>query len=258
MTQLYIASDIHLEFCTFQPPKSSDDADVIVLPGDIWKGNQGIYWARQKWPEKDIVYVAGNHEFYGHQRVEVLAALRLAAEEKHVHFLDNDEVLIDGTRFIGATLWTDFNLFGFEMQTECMIDCQRALYDFEIIREGDRRFSPSDALRLHLESIRWLEFKLKNEHFDGPTIVVTHHSPSWLSVVPRFQKDLASAGFASRLEYLLGYSQLWIHGHMHDSLDYQVNGTRVICNPRGYCRYDKACENISFNPGLIVEVAKAM
>lgn len=253
--KLHVISDLHMEFSHHVPPVVADEVDAIVLAGDTWKGDQGIYWARAAWPDKVILYVPGNHEFYGKHRANVLSMCRIAAKETGVHFLDNAEIVINGVRFLGATLWTDFLLYGWEMQTECMSQALHGLTDFRVIHEGPAHFSPTHALRLNQESVAWLERKLKHEPHDGATVVITHHAPSWQSVVPRFQKDLLSACFASRLEHLLGYSELWVHGHMHDSLDYQVAGTRVLCNPRGYCIHGKACENLRFVPGLIVEVA---
>jgi hypothetical protein len=74
------------------------------------------------------------------------------------------------------------------------------------------------------------------------------------SVAERYAEDLLSACFASDFDRLMGYSKLWIHGHTHDSSDYELNGTRVICNPRGYCKAGKAPENTEFNPGLVVQI----
>lgn len=123
------------------------EADVIVLPGDIWKGDKGIYWARSIWPNKPIVYVAGNHEFYGKNRLEVLAKLRIAARETGVHFLDNEEVTIDNVRFLGSTMWTDFNL-----NNDKYFDIaagHNRLNDFRVIHEGNSLFSPMDSIKLH-------------------------------------------------------------------------------------------------------------
>jgi predicted phosphodiesterase len=252
--KLFIASDLHLEFGTnFQPPASADQADIIVLPGDIWKKDNGIHWARATWPDKPIVYVAGNHEFYGSQRGHVMSLLRIAAAETGVHFLENDEVVIDGVRFLGCTLWTDFLLYGEEVSRGMMRFCQQNINDFRVIHEGPVVFSPMDAARLFEESAAWLERKL-DEEFDGKTVVVTHHLPSYKSVVEQWQGDFGSPAFASNLDRLFGKSVLWIHGHTHDSLDYEVDGTRVVCNPRGYIRFDKGFENPDFIPGLIVEI----
>lgn len=248
--KLQILSDLHLEFSNLL--LSETDADVIVLPGDIWKGDAGIYWARATWPTKPIVYIAGNHEFYGKNRLETLAKLRIAARETGVHFLDNEEIIIDGVRFLGATMWTDFLLNGDKYFD--MVCASDNLNDFRVIHEGKAHFSPMDSVVLHEQSIAWLTKKLIDEPHDAETVVVSHHLPSMLSVADRFKGDSLSACFASNLDHLLGYSELWVHGHTHDSFDYSVNGTRVVCNPRGYCRYEGGGENFDFNPNLVVEV----
>lgn len=77
-------------------------------------------WARSTWPDAEIVDVAGNHEFYRGERNVVLRLLREAAEETGVHFMNNDEIVIGDVTFLGATLWTDFNLFGVEQQAASM------------------------------------------------------------------------------------------------------------------------------------------
>ena len=246
---ILILSDLHLELSTFSAPQ--DDVDVIVLPGDIHKNNLGIYWARATWPDKPIVYVAGNHEFYKQDRLNVLENLRLAAAEQNVYFLENDEVVINGVRFIGCTLWTDFCLYGKGKQAECMDIARELLNDFALISEQGLQFTPEDSLMLHHQSKDWLSKKLINETFQGKTVVVTHHCPSWNSVAPKYQSNLLSACFASRLEDLLGKSQLWIHGHTHERFDYDLKGTRVVCNPRGYVLRGDV-ENSSFNPHKIV------
>ena len=252
--KIHILSDLHIEFSQFQPHESSFAADVIVLAGDIWKKDQGIYWARATWPDKEIVYVTGNHEFYGAQRNDVMARQRLAAKETGVHVLDSEEVVIEGIRFLGCTLWTDFALFGEKASKFMMRAAQSGLNDFRVIHEGVAHFSPMDSVALHETSVKWLEHKLKHEQFDGNTVVVTHHLPSLKSVAERFLDSELSACFASHLEHLLGFSKLWIHGHTHDSFDYEVNGTRVVCNPRGYVINTGSAENINFNPNLIVEI----
>jgi Icc-related predicted phosphoesterase len=268
--KLLVLSDLHLEFSNLLLP--ANDADVIVLAGDIWKGDNGIHWARATWPNKEIVYVAGNHEFYGKNRLETLAKLRIAARETGVHFLDNKEVVINGVRFLGATLWTDFMLNNdkyFDIFT-----ASNNLNDFRVIHEGSKHFSPMDSIALHEESLVWLTKSLIEEPYEGKTVVVTHHLPSELSVAPRFKDDSLSACFASRLDHLFGHSELWAHGHTHDNFDYVgyhpssysydedvsanrkviTKGTRVVCNPRGYCRYEGGGENFNFNQNLIVEI----
>lgn len=253
--KLHILSDLHLEFAMYIPSDASKEADVIVLAGDIWKGAAGIPWAREAWPGKEIIYIAGNHEFYGHERRLTIEECRQAAKETGVHFLDNDEVVIDGVRFLGSTLWMDFMLFGEDNKDESIIQGMRALNDFRLIREGQERFNALHAIDLCRESVDWLSAKLKERH-DGTTVVVTHHLPSIKSCAPRFMTsgNYLSACFASNLDHLFGRSELWIHGHTHDSFDYTANRTRVICNPRGYARYERDVENAAFDPDLIVEI----
>lgn len=248
--KLHILSDLHLEFSMFDPIKT--DADVVVLAGDIGKKVSGIVWAREAFPDKEIIYVPGNHEFYGEGRVETLALMHIAADECKVHLLDNDAFVINGVRFLGSTLWTDFLLFGKSKKSTAMSDGQNCLNDFRLIREGREVFSPARSIRLHEQSLAWLKARLI-EPFDGKTVVVTHHLPSKLSVVDRFKNQLLSACFASELDYLFGNMDMWIHGHTHDNLDYEVNGTRVICNPRGYVTY-RGIENFNFDPALVLEL----
>ena len=249
--KLHIMSDLHLEFSTFEPPET--DADVIILAGDIAKVADGIHWARRTFPHKQIIYVPGNHEFYRTQRTETLSMMKSAAQTCGVHLLDDDEIIMDGVRFLGATLWTDFCLFGAEMQQTAMAYGQRGLNDFRMIQEGRLgHLTPAHSVALHKQSLAWLQAKLA-QPFDGQTVVVTHHLPSKLSVVDRFKDDLLSACFASELDDLFGKAALWIHGHTHDNLDYEVNGTRVICNPRGYVTYS-GTENYEFDPALLVEI----
>jgi predicted phosphodiesterase len=242
-------SDLHLELSNFKSPQV--DVDVVVLPGDIHKSNLGIYWARETWPDKPIVFVAGNHEFYKYDRVNVLDNLRIAAKEMNVHFLDNEEVIIEGVRFLGCTLWTDFCLFGKDKQTVCMNIARERLSDFAVIHDHGELFTPEHSILLHRQSLEWLESKLLNESFNGKTVVVTHHCPSRESVAPKYQSDLLSACFASRLDHLMGKSELWIHGHTHESFDYELKVTRVVCNPRGYVLRNSV-ENPSFDESKIV------
>lgn len=254
--RLHIVSDLHIEFAKYTPHSASNEADVIILPGDIWLSDMGINWARGEWPDKRIIYVAGNHEFYRTHRPSMIAELRKAAAECDVHFLDNDEVIIDGVRFLGATLWTDFKLFGVREKAKIMKRAETGLNDFRLITEHTdpfKRFTPQNSIDLFNESVAYLETAL-NTSFDGKTIVVTHHLPSKRSVSPKYLVEPLSACFASKLDRLLGKSALWLHGHTHDSFDYVHKGTRVICNPRGYSRYNRDVENANFNPSLIVEI----
>jgi Icc-related predicted phosphoesterase len=95
--------------------------------------------------------------------------------------------------------------------------------------------------------------KSLSQPFSGKTVVVTHHSPSSRSVAQRFAQDLLTPAFASNLEEMMGSHRvaLWIHGHMHDPFDYEIFGTRVVCNPRGYAPF---ALTPSFRADFVVEV----
>jgi predicted phosphodiesterase len=254
--KLHVLSDLHLEFADFTP--ASNNADLIVLAGDIGLRSEGVTWARKSFPQQEIIYVAGNHEFYGSQRCHVLEDIQNACVENDIHFLDDDVLQLQDSktktsiRFLGATLWTDFLLFGEELKSKCLTHGELYLNDFRRIRDGGRNFSPKKSIQLHEKSLVWLQKELETP-FKGKTVVVTHHLPSMSSVAERYKPDLLSACFSSELAHLFGKMSLWIHGHTHDSCDYQMSGTRVVCNPRGYVRSNHA-ENPKFDPSLIIEI----
>lgn len=250
--RLHILSDLHTEIAPYDA--RNIECDVVVLSGDIGNGAKGIKWARSVWADKKIIYVPGNHEYYHLDRGEALVQMRGVASELDVHLLDNDYVVIDGVRFIGSTLWTDFKLFGEGEALRAMAVGQRRLNDFWLIRDEGKLFTPERSIEIHNTSVAWISDMLKN-NFLGKTVVVTHHLPSFQSVTSRYKAEILSACFASRLsDDLFGRSALWIHGHTHDSLDYLVKGTRVLCNPRGYSRSKNSQENYDFNPTLVVEI----
>lgn len=249
--KILVLSDLHNEFTVFEPIET--DADVIVLAGDIDNGDAGLKWARKTWPARKIVYVIGNHEYYRRDFAETQASLRQAARARDIYLLEDNEAIIDGVRFLGATLWTDFEYFGADKKAMAMEEGQNRLNDFRLIQYGQLgTFSPEHSVDLHKRSLAWLTAKL-DEPFDGPTVVVTHHLPSEKSVAERFTDTPLSGCFVSHLDYLFGKMGLWIHGHTHDSFDYVANGTRVVCNPRGYVT-SRGAENAGFDPSKVVEV----
>lgn len=274
--RLMVLSDLHVEVVDFEPPVV--DADLVVLAGDIHNGEESPRWARSAFPDREILMVAGNHEFYDGEYADTLARMRTVARENGVRLLENDAVEIGGVRFLGCTLWTDFRVFEVPGR-EPALPAQRAMEanhglvaDFFAIRVADgdalRAFTPDDSVRLHLSSRRWLERELARP-WPGPTVVVTHHLPSWRSVHPAFAKWVTNAAFASDLDALVERADLWIHGHTHTTQRYRAGRARVVCNPRGYPRYarpeagDRAdpdapprvagFENRRFDPALVVD-----
>ena len=229
--KLHILNDLHIEFEDFEPPVT--DADVVVLAGDIGVGMEGLHWSETRFPDIPVIYVPGNHEFYHHD-IELIDELKAKAPD-NIHVLDDDQVSIDGVRFLGSILWTDFALFGEADRFFAMNTTRQRMTDFSIIQNHGQRFTPEDAIRLHTASREWLTAMLAVP-FTGRTVVITHHAPSSQSVHPRYAHDLLTPAFASNLESLMDGDRaaLWVHGHMHESFDYEVYGTRVVCNPRGY------------------------
>jgi Icc-related predicted phosphoesterase len=246
--KLHILNDLHIEFEDFEPPVT--DADVVILAGDIGVGMEGLRWAETRFPDKPVIYVPGNHEFYYHD-LALTEGLKAQSPE-HIHVLNDDQVVINGVRFLGSILWTDFTLFGEADRFFAMQRARRQMTDFSIIQHNGRRFTPEDAISLHAACRDWLAVKL-SEPFDGKTVVVTHHAPSSQSVHPRYASDLLTPAFASNLEMLMDgdLPALWVHGHMHESYDYEIHGTRVVCNPRGYA---PAALNPDFRPDLVMKV----
>ncbi len=255
--KLHILSDLHLSTGPVEPPPT--DADVVVLAGDLARPAAALAWATRF--AKPVLYVPGNHEFYGGSLDGTVAELRRLARGTNVHVLDNDELVLDGVRFLGSTLWSDFRLDDTAERRAVAIDtAQRLVRDFSRIRlaEGaDALFSPAESTLRFDRNAAWLDARL-HAPFTGPTVVVTHHAPSPRSIDPRFVGSPLNAAFVSDAEHLIDgrRAALWIHGHLHDSFDYVVNGTRVLCNPRGYW-VNGANENRRFDPGLVVEVGAA-
>jgi predicted phosphodiesterase len=251
--KLNILSDLHLSVCGFDRPEN--DADVVILAGDIARPSEAVAWARRF--GKPVLYVPGNHEFYGGALDSVAADLQRLAAGTCIRVLDNAETVIGRVRFLGTTLWTDFELFGDgQSKAAAMAQGRELMRDFSRIRltkGSDTVFSPRDCAALFERDAGWLDARLDVAH-DGPTVVISHHAPSRKSIHPRFASSLLNACFVSDAERLLGGArvQLWVHGHTHDSFDYAVNGTRVVCNPRGYAK-DGVNENQRFDPNLMVD-----
>ncbi|HJW11090.1 MAG TPA: metallophosphoesterase [Albitalea sp.] len=252
--KLNILSDLHLGFGAFDTPQT--DADVVVLAGDISRPREAAAWALRL--EKPVLLVLGNHEFYGGSIHGAAEELKQLCAGTQVHVLDMTELVIGRVRFLGATLWTDFALFGKgDPMTAAMAEARVLIRDFSRIRAADATsavFTPEDSVALFKRHAAWLADRLAAPH-DGPTVVVTHHAPSRRSIHPRFADSRLNTCFVSDAEHLLGAhrARLWIHGHTHDSFDYRANGTRVVCNPRGYAK-GGVNENPLFDPHLMIEI----
>lgn len=242
--RILVLSDLHLEVRPFEPAATS--ADLVVLAGDIANGAAGIEWARQVF-RVPVLYLAGNHEYYEGDFDEVQAALESAAGGS-VTLLDRGEATIGGVRFLGCTLWTDYSLVPAVARRAVIEEARLKNPDYAKIRRGARDFSPEDAVALCRDHRAWLERELAKP-FAGRTVVVTHFAPHPRSIAPAYAGHPANPGFVLDLSALMGRAGLWIHGHTHTAFDYEVSGTRVVCNPRGY-----PDELTGFRPDRVVEV----
>ena len=279
-----IFSDIHKGIGATKLITVRPDVDVVAVAGDINEGAENSFVTlRAVVPEViPIVFTMGNHEYYRRFLGEELEFARAIAPNFNIRVLENDTAVIGpcgGVRFAGASLWTDYRLFGDHNAAGAMHAARSGMNDHRLIswqRDPWQRFRPQEALMLHTRS-RAFFAEIAATSFDGvATVFLSHHAPDFRSVAPRYASDILSAAFASNvLGELLGETtersligadpdidepnslsdhprpriDLWIHGHVHNSADYRVGDTRVVCNPHGYGN-----ENPAFNPSLIVEV----
>lgn len=264
MLRIQLASDLHLELVESRFPGErliapAADADLLVLVGDVANGRRAIELFAD-WPVP-VLFVAGNHEFYGFSWETTRAELRQAARGTSVLFLDNDVAdlrifrdwwaprreKLNRVRFLGATLWTDYRYDVRMTQRQLMAHAEMRIRDHSVITTREGHFTAAHALSDHKLSRAWLEQELAKP-FNGKTIVLTHHAPHPLSVHPRYQTvdSLATnAAYVSDLEPLLYKADVWCHGHVHDSFDYHVGACRVVANPRGYARNRNSAVNVS-------------
>ena len=254
--RLWVLSDLHVDVNRRYPlvlPDPRPEHDVVVIAGDICHGlASGVrFIAAEGLNAKPVVYVAGNHEFYGSDQQADLAAGRAeAARHSDIHLLERDTIALDGVAFLGCTLWTDYKYLGPQEQARSMYEAAQRLNDHRMIAVGGGPWTPEHALSEHEASRAWLGRELARMP-KSANVVVTHHAPSRNSVQPRYRCDPVTGAFASDLSDLIPKATLWMHGHMHAPVDYIQDGCRVLANPRGYVGIR---EDRDFNPALVVEI----
>lgn len=241
--RLQVFSDIHLEFAPLHLPPP--EADVIVAAGDIGVGLEGVTWLKSL--DRPVVYVLGNHEYWGQDFSSFVDEVREACVGSQVHLLEQDEWVHGDVRFLGCSLWTDYRQSSLDVMAQALV----GMNDFRYISDGSLLLNPLRLLEVHAASREWLQARLK-EGFAGRTVVVTHHAPSFLSW-HRDPSDVFQYCYCSDLEGVMRSwpVALWVHGHTHETADYLCHGTRVLCNPRGYALYEEVG---GFQPGQIVEL----
>jgi hypothetical protein len=280
---IQLLSDLHLESNPHFQAVPTPGADLLVLAGDIGSYQNGsrlqefgiadfglarfsplpVTEGGAGWPTP-VFFLPGNHEYDGldfdvaHQR------LRETCERLGLIWLDREKVVHRGVRFLGCTLWTDFDALGAEAAAAGQLSLRDELKGREkAFRAANFYLSKNHAFRagqpLLAEDVReeglrhqaWLRAALA-EPFDGPTVVVTHFAPSLASADPRYGLVPGTAGFCNALDDLLPLAQLWLHGHLHCAIDYATRGCRVVANPLGYARKG---EQEAFRPELLIEVS---
>ena len=262
--KLQILSDLHLEFRGATLPPFVLGTDVMVLAGDLaphWTEAIGVVSARWQAQGADtILYVPGNHEFYGSDIEDARQDLREQCDNCGVTLLDRDAVTIEGVHFIGATLWTDFLLNGVQNEFAVKSYASRYMSDFNgAITDSFREdiWTPEASIVEHKLDRRFIAMELRKANFlDLTPVVITHHAPSGHCVHPKYARSNLNAAFASNMDAFIDEHQplLWIHGHMHDLVDVQLGETRVVCNPQGYPKEGKNKSGPQFDPEFIIDV----
>lgn len=276
--KIKLVSDLHLEFADINIT-NNENCDVLILSGDILTANDlhdhpesnynhleiaalkfgqaraqifRDFLKRVSFQFPHVVYVAGNHEFYHgrfHQGIDHLR--EECAKFTNVYFLERDVQIIDDVVFVGGTLWTDMNK-GDPLTMHAIGDMMN---DFRVIKNdnhGYTKLRPAHVMDRHRKTVGYIQ-QIVDFNKDKKCVVVGHHAPSFQSISDQYKHEtLMNGGYASELsEFILDRPQikLWTHGHMHQTFDYMIGETRVVCNPRGY--HD---ENPGFNPNLVLEI----
>jgi len=238
--KIALYSDLHNECGTpWVPPASAEEADLVILAGDISEHARGLIWASNAFPATPVVYVAGNHEYYG-AHLGLLDELRRLSRLLGIRFLERDTAIFEnhGVRILGCTLWSGFSLHGYgAQQVLAMATARRSINDYRLIStRGGRCLDPKDTETLHRNSVAWLDRELSLP-FNGKTVVVTHFAPHPDCVAPQHQDSELSPYFVSDLAWLMEKHRvaLWCHGHTHTNCDFVAeNGCRVVSNQLGY------------------------
>jgi predicted phosphodiesterase len=275
---LWIMSDLHLDLTRGWDLPSAGARprfDVMIVGGDLVpRMERGVAWLVERVTDRPVLYVAGNHEGYGCDVDRTVEKARQAAAGTNVSILQNDTVRIGDVTFAGATLWTDFALFGDQWRAMRVAGDQ--MNDFRKIRTARYadRFRPQHALARHMESRAFLAAEMRKPK-SGPLVVVTHHAPhpgrSFLKnqserlpdekiLTAAYRTDLTSLMWPASIEgecNSLRPADLWVYGHTHESEDVTIGHTRVVSNAKGYGPWvpqQRTWDNSRFDPNFVIEI----
>ncbi|MFI3242270.1 MAG: metallophosphoesterase [Alphaproteobacteria bacterium] len=261
--QIRIISDLHLDF--------NEDYELNLKNKDVFTiicGDTSAYFEKTtQWLSNNVkqgVFVAGNHIFYNESKNPLQHYLKQLEERYTINselsFLNNSHKVIDDFVFVGGILWTDYELYGVADKYRAKKVAEKNMNDFRYGRvsiENDntktKQLTPNICENMFNETLKYIE-NICKRYPNKKIVVVTHHAPSMMSISSIYKDDVLSASFASNLDnFIIKHPniKLWCHGHIHTPSDYTIGNCRIICNPRGYIRYN---ENPKFNSEFIIEV----
>ena len=265
--KIQLLSDLHLEAHPHWQATPLPGADLLVLAGDIGSYQPGSQLAGDDfglerfsplhgWPVP-VLFVPGNHEYDTLDFDEAHTRLRATCARLGVQWLEREALVMHGVRFIGTTLWTDFDALAAseppERQLKAREKAFRAANYYLKKALVSRHGAPwlAEGLREQAMTCQaWLRAALSEPH-QGPTVVVTHFAPSLKSADPRYGMVPGTAGFCNALDDLLPAADLWLHGHLHAPSDYRVGRCRVVANPLGYVRKN---EQLGFRSDFLIDI----
>lgn len=241
-------SDLHLEFrpLNLKPP----DCDVLILAGDIQLGLDHGEWIKAL--PVPVIYIAGNHEFYRQTMDKCRKDMKAYFAHTNVTFLDNNTHIRNNVRFLGSTLWTDFELNGPAFTKINKIKAKQGMADYKhIFRTRSHPLTPAATTSMNRTATKWL-FQELAQPFEGSTVVITHHAPSPKAIVERYHMHPLNSAYANDLDdQILNHKiDVWCHGHIHTPTKYKIGNTRCYANPHGYYEDPEP----GFQQDLIIEV----
>lgn len=256
--KLWVMSDLHIDNVSFELPNTPESTDIIVVAGDVADGHEkSATWLGKNLASlgKPVLFVLGNHEWHGYDLSEDPIMMYEDAGVNVLHWR-RPAVVLDDTRFVGATLWTDYNISGDEDAARDW--AKREMPDLKDIDLGSGRARTHDLSNRHYRDWKKMVFHVEQGDASA-TVFITHHAPHARSLCLDRPLQPSDASFASDLteEIEMYAPDLWVHGHVHRSSDYVQGKTRIVCNPRGAIYRHSGPgpnQNPDFDPCKIIEV----
>jgi DNA repair exonuclease SbcCD nuclease subunit len=248
--KISLVSDLHLEF----GPITLPGGELLILAGDIAearyivksKKESGSIWnffQNECAKYNRVLMVMGNHEHYSGRFDKTYGVLKSILPD-NVTLLEDEMLEYNGVVFLGGTLWTDLN----NGDPVTAWHLKMSMNDYKVVQNFYpekslyHKLTPEHTHTVHNATKNYFN-KVLRDNTDKPAVVITHHAPSFMSVNEKYKHDTTmNGGYASNMsDFILDHSNIkyWVHGHMHDPVDYMIGDTRVLCNPRGYVPYEE-------------------